>query len=299
MPDRDLEAEIVAARATLDRLLIERVKRDAAKVLPTFLAQAVPTSDLFRGYAPHLGVILANYADGLGVIPKAIKGGLLQILGIPQRPTVCKYDTPRREGINPERRPMVTDQHCPADAAAGQVIERVVDVGAQGEGDLDRVDLDLGEPAACERAGDVVGVGLGEHAGPTAAVGQRPVGQKRRPWHGEPLVGDERLPRRDHPARRLQARTDDCPRFRHGGKSGVGCPACREVPRPCPSDAGGAGRAGARLRLVARPDRRRRQARTDAGSLTRPYTGVLIIRDESSRFGRPIGSPLQRWHCAG
>ena len=92
--------------------------REAYSALPpgTPVRLAKPTSNLFRGYAPHLGVILATYADGLGVIPKAIKGGLLQILGIPQRPTVCKYDTPRREGSNPERRPLVTDQHCPADA---------------------------------------------------------------------------------------------------------------------------------------------------------------------------------------
>jgi phospholipid/cholesterol/gamma-HCH transport system substrate-binding protein len=73
-------------------------------------------SNLFRSYAPHLGVILDRYPDGLGVIPKAIRDGIAHISGIPQRPTVCHYDTTRRQGYDPERRPMVTDLHCPDSA---------------------------------------------------------------------------------------------------------------------------------------------------------------------------------------
>jgi len=84
--------------------------------LPKFLDTAVLVSNLFRSYAPHLAVILAEYQGGLSVIPRAIKNGIVQIEGIPQRPTVCKYDTTRREPTNPARRPMVTTGHCPDNA---------------------------------------------------------------------------------------------------------------------------------------------------------------------------------------
>ena len=84
--------------------------------LPKFLGTAVLVSNLFRSYAPQLGAILATYPDGLSVIPRAIKDGTVYIEGIPQRPTVCKYDTARREPTNPVRRPMVTTGHCPGSA---------------------------------------------------------------------------------------------------------------------------------------------------------------------------------------
>jgi phospholipid/cholesterol/gamma-HCH transport system substrate-binding protein len=89
---------------------------DAQSILPAFLKEAVVFSDLFRAYAPHLGVILATYAEGLGVLPKAIYGGLAHIRGIPQRPTVCDYGTTRRNPDDPTRRPMVTTAHCPSSA---------------------------------------------------------------------------------------------------------------------------------------------------------------------------------------
>jgi hypothetical protein len=50
------------------------------------------------------------------VIPRAIKNGIVQIEGIPQRPTVCQYDTTLRDPTNPVRRPMVTDLYCPGSA---------------------------------------------------------------------------------------------------------------------------------------------------------------------------------------
>lgn len=87
-----------------------------AATLPGFLGEAVVFSNLFRSYAPHLGGILSGYAPGLGVLGKAIKNGVLQIEGIPQRPTQCDYGTPRRDPRNPVRRPLVTTAHCPGSA---------------------------------------------------------------------------------------------------------------------------------------------------------------------------------------
>lgn len=112
--DPELRRMLGRAPGQIDELRL--LVADAQKVLPAFLGEAVIVSDLFRLYAPHLGGILAHYATGLGVLGKAIKNGILQIEGIPQRPTSCDYDTPRRDPKNPVRRPLVTDQHCPGTA---------------------------------------------------------------------------------------------------------------------------------------------------------------------------------------
>ncbi|MBO9520551.1 MAG: MCE family protein [Nocardioidaceae bacterium] len=87
---------------------------DIGAKLPPFLGQAVRFSDLFRPYSPHLGALLATYAPGLGTLSTAIHGGFLNILGIPQRPTGCYYGTPVRDPRSTERRPLVSDKHCPA-----------------------------------------------------------------------------------------------------------------------------------------------------------------------------------------
>lgn len=112
--DPKLRSTLQTAPASVTRL--QQLISDLEAHLPGFLGKALQVSDLFRGYAPHLGVILSTYADGLGVIPKAIRDGIVHIEGIPQRPTVCKYDTLRREPTNPQRRPMVTTGHCPDSA---------------------------------------------------------------------------------------------------------------------------------------------------------------------------------------
>jgi virulence factor Mce-like protein len=101
-------AQVKQLRALLDQ---------ASAILPGFIGEAVVVSNLFRAYAPHLGAILAGYAPGLGVLGKAIRNGILQIEGIPQRPTQCDYGTPRRDPRNPIRRPLVTTGHCPGSAA--------------------------------------------------------------------------------------------------------------------------------------------------------------------------------------
>jgi len=95
---------------------LQQLLDDMGGHLPKFLDTAVLVSNLFRSYAPHLGAILAAYPGGLSVIPRAIKNGIVQIDGIPQRPTVCKYDTTRRDPTDPVRRPMVTTGHCPDSA---------------------------------------------------------------------------------------------------------------------------------------------------------------------------------------
>jgi phospholipid/cholesterol/gamma-HCH transport system substrate-binding protein len=95
---------------------LQQLLDDITGHLPGFLDEAVTVSNLFRSYAPHLGVILGEYAGGLSVIPRAIRNGIVQIEGIPQRPTVCRYDITRREPTNPVRRPMVTTGTCPDSA---------------------------------------------------------------------------------------------------------------------------------------------------------------------------------------
>lgn len=110
--DPELRRTLAAAPGQIATL--KALVKDASDVLPGFLGQAVTFSDLFRSYAPHMGAILANYGPGLGVLGKAIKDGILWIEGIPQRPTQCYYDTPRRDPKNPDRRPLVADNTCPS-----------------------------------------------------------------------------------------------------------------------------------------------------------------------------------------
>lgn len=112
--DPELRQTLLDAPGQLETL--KGLLADARATLPTFLGQAVPLTNLFRSYAPHLGGILANYARGLGVLPAAIRDGIVHIIGIPQRPTVCAYDNPRRAPTNPDRRPLVSDLHCPSSA---------------------------------------------------------------------------------------------------------------------------------------------------------------------------------------
>ncbi|MFL6106980.1 MAG: MlaD family protein [Marmoricola sp.] len=95
---------------------LQQLLDDMNGYLPKFLSTAVLVSNLFRSYAPHLGAILADYSGGLSVIPRAIKNGTVQIEGIPQRPTVCRYGTTMRQPTDPVRRPMVTTGHCPGSA---------------------------------------------------------------------------------------------------------------------------------------------------------------------------------------
>ncbi len=104
-------------RATLNKapaqiVQLQALVKDAATIFPGFIGEAVSFSDLFRSYAPHLGALLAWYAPGLGVLGQAVKGGVLQIEGIPQRSTECVYATARRDPKNPVRRPLVTTGHC-------------------------------------------------------------------------------------------------------------------------------------------------------------------------------------------
>jgi virulence factor Mce-like protein len=108
--DPELRKRIAAAPSQL--AILKTLVNDAQASLPGFLHQAISFSDLFRGYAPHLGALLANYAPGLGVLGNAVRNGTLYIEGIPQRPTKCVYDNPRRDPKNPVRRPLVDSGHC-------------------------------------------------------------------------------------------------------------------------------------------------------------------------------------------
>jgi virulence factor Mce-like protein len=111
--DYDPELRSTLARAPKQIRQLQALVADAAAQLPLFLREAVPFSDLFADYAPHLGGILGTYASGLGVLGEAIRNGQLLIEGIPQRDTGCDYGTPRLDPKDPHRRPLVTTGHCP------------------------------------------------------------------------------------------------------------------------------------------------------------------------------------------
>lgn len=109
--DPELRKTLAAAPEQITQL--QALIKDASSVLPAFLDQAVPFSDLVRSYAPHLGAILQNYSTGLGVLGQAVRNGTLYIAGIAQRPTKCVYDNTRRDPKNPVQRPLVDTGHCP------------------------------------------------------------------------------------------------------------------------------------------------------------------------------------------
>lgn len=108
--DPELRKTLDAAPGQIKQL--QALVKDASEVLPVFLTNAVAFSGMVRPYAPHLGTLLQNYSPGLGVLGQAVRNGVLYIAGIPQRPTNCTYDNPRRDPKNPDRRPLATDNHC-------------------------------------------------------------------------------------------------------------------------------------------------------------------------------------------
>ncbi|MCW2857405.1 MAG: MCE-family protein MceF [Marmoricola sp.] len=108
--DPQLRSTLAQAPAQIAQL--HGLITDAATIFPGFVGEAVTFSDLFRSYSPQLGALLAWYAPGLGVLGRAVKDGVLQIEGIPQRSTECPYPTTRRDPTNAVRRPLVTTGHC-------------------------------------------------------------------------------------------------------------------------------------------------------------------------------------------
>jgi len=110
--DPELRSTLAAAPGQIKQL--QALVSDASTVLPTFFDEAVPFSDLLRSYSPHLSALLATYGPGLGVLGQAVRGGVLYIEGIAQRPTKCVYDVERRDPKNAEQRPLVRNGHCPA-----------------------------------------------------------------------------------------------------------------------------------------------------------------------------------------
>lgn len=112
--DPELRQTLADAPGQIKQL--QSLLTDASNVLPGFLDESVRFSDIFRSYAPHLGALLGNYSAGLGVLGNAVRGGVLYIAGIAQRPTHCVYDNTRRAPDNPEQRPLVTSGRCPSDA---------------------------------------------------------------------------------------------------------------------------------------------------------------------------------------
>lgn len=87
--------------------------KDATDVLPTFLRLGSDISGLIASYAPHLRVLLAQFAPGLGVLGKAVRNNSLQLTVIPQPDHYCDYPTTKLEPKQPSTRPLQPNGHCP------------------------------------------------------------------------------------------------------------------------------------------------------------------------------------------
>lgn len=90
---------------------------DTGEVLPTFLRLGGDISTLLASYAPHLRVLLSQFAPGLGVLGKAIRDGSLQLTVIPQPDHYCDYATTRLDPKLPSSRPLQPDGQCPSSYA--------------------------------------------------------------------------------------------------------------------------------------------------------------------------------------
>jgi virulence factor Mce-like protein len=108
----ELEATLKDAPGEVDQL--RGVLRDAEQTLPLFLDLGSQMTHLLASYEPHLRVLLAAFAPGLGVLGKAVRNGSLQLNAIGQDDHDCVYSTSERSPTNPTRRPIQTDGSCPA-----------------------------------------------------------------------------------------------------------------------------------------------------------------------------------------
>jgi phospholipid/cholesterol/gamma-HCH transport system substrate-binding protein len=93
---------------------LERLVRDAQKVLPDFLSVGVSLTDLFVAREPQFRTLLARYSAGLGALATTVGGGYLKIQLIMDKDHRCRYDTARRDPRNADRRPLQEDARCAA-----------------------------------------------------------------------------------------------------------------------------------------------------------------------------------------
>jgi virulence factor Mce-like protein len=108
----ELEATLKDAPAEIDQL--RGLLRDAKETLPLFLDLGSQLTHLLASYEPHLRVLLAAFAPGLGVLGKAVRNGSLQLNAIGQDDHDCVYSTPERSPTTPTRRSIQTDGSCPS-----------------------------------------------------------------------------------------------------------------------------------------------------------------------------------------
>ena len=95
---------------TLDGLLM-----DARELAPKFLEIGSDVTWLLASYEPHLRALLRDFAPGLGVLAKAVRGGTLHLDAVFQKDHVCDYGTPDWAPKNTERRELVKDKGCSGD----------------------------------------------------------------------------------------------------------------------------------------------------------------------------------------
>ncbi len=103
-------------RSPQDVAQLREIVRDASAVMPTFLRLGGDVSTLIGSYAPHLKVLLATFAPGLGVLGKAVKNNSLQLDLVGQSGTKddCNYPNQRLDPKTTTRRPLNPGLQCPA-----------------------------------------------------------------------------------------------------------------------------------------------------------------------------------------
>ncbi|MGH3414397.1 MAG: MlaD family protein [Marmoricola sp.] len=99
------------ARSPHEIGLLQQLLRDVQGVTPEFLRLGSRFTALQAAYAPHLRVLLADFAPGLGVLGKAVWGGTMHLDLIGQRDTLCDY--PGQPPDPHTRVPMNPHHHCP------------------------------------------------------------------------------------------------------------------------------------------------------------------------------------------
>ncbi|WP_309648975.1 MlaD family protein [Nocardioides sp.] len=112
--DYDPELRRTLRRAPAQLESLDRLVRDAQRVLPSFLSVGVSLTDILASHDPHLRALLQAYPGGLGALAESIKDGELDLQLIADQNPRCDYGTSRRSPRNSDRRPLVEDARCSA-----------------------------------------------------------------------------------------------------------------------------------------------------------------------------------------
>lgn len=112
--DYDPELRRTLRRTPAQLRELEALVADAQEVLPDFLSVGVSFTDIFAAHDPHLRELFRSYAPGLGVLTEVIRDGELKLELISDRDPRCRYVTTRRDPRDTERRALQVDGRCSA-----------------------------------------------------------------------------------------------------------------------------------------------------------------------------------------